>query len=558
MCDFFRNFARKIEKHTMKHFHLLFIAFVFVSMNMSAAVVEPERALEVAQSFLPTNSKIHKSPKGSSAPIDAEIVYTHYMPKSHRPAIYVVNIGHAFALVSADDVAHPLLGYNYSKSWPTDGNLPPQVKSFLDDLAAQMEAASEHPQDTITAAEWNAPRRMSRRAKMDNLPDSVGPLLTTTWDQGQYYNAMCPVDESGPNGHCLTGCVATAMAQIINYWGQRQPIHTRGIHSYQSNYGELRVNYDSTSYDFAHMPNQLTDASTQQEKDAVAKLMYECGVAVNMRFGTGESAASSYDIRGALTNYFNFSSHQQYLTKDVMYEEEWHRLTKNNLLIGKPLMYGGKGNSGAHLFICDGYTRNDFYHFNFGWGGDFDGWFQVSSIEPHDGLSYTLSQLSIIDIIPNSVIENVLYTQESCGQHSVFSISEKFDLMGIVANNEYNPLVNSLTDLRGLTITFTAQDTTKQLVLNILGENYSDTKIYDGENIEDSLLWDSDNASETGPIVSTKHSLTIKKITSVFQDFHYLVTVSEGCNKRTRFNTISADTTTVHLSWKVMMQINGI
>ena len=130
MWDFLCTFARwnAFQENVMKKLTLI-VSFLFVSLILSAAVVEPERALQVAQSFVPTQPNSKKGPKSASS--TSEIVYTHYMPKSGQPAIYIVNIGDAFVLVSADDVAHPILGYNERKSWPKDANLPPQVNSFL-------------------------------------------------------------------------------------------------------------------------------------------------------------------------------------------------------------------------------------------------------------------------------------------------------------------------------------------------------------------------------------------------------------------------------------------
>ncbi len=161
----------------------LFIGSVY------ATPVDPNRALNVAEQFMPSKPTHKKNAKGTPQQL-SEIVYTHYMPQSGRPAIYVVNLNGGFALISADDVAHPVLGYNYGKPWPTNvDSIAPSVKGFLDDLAAQMEAASGHPQDAATAAEWRQPNRSANRAPRrttadSSLPDSVGPLLTTTWTKG--------------------------------------------------------------------------------------------------------------------------------------------------------------------------------------------------------------------------------------------------------------------------------------------------------------------------------------------------------------------------------------
>ena len=331
---------------------LSIIVMILMGMSLMAKPVDPTMAVRVAQNFAATQVKM--------ADNTAKIVYTHPMPNSGQPAMYVVNVGSsAFVIVAADDIAHPVLGYSMARPWPvlngerrsenwepnategseraslengepnategseraslengepnaTEGSeraslengeraaavqLPSQVSGFLDDLASQIRAAQQQDitQDRETAAEWRQLQtgELSASSSPLSAPDSVGPLLTTTWDQGQYYNALCPEDANGPDGHALTGCVATAMAQIINYWGY--PVHGRGSHSYQHNtYGTLSVNYDSAIYDYAHMPSALTATSTPQQVNAVAQLMRDCGVAANMGYGPTES--SSYDI----------------------------------------------------------------------------------------------------------------------------------------------------------------------------------------------------------------------------------------------------------------------
>ena len=298
-----------------KHLFLTAILLVF-SMLVVAEPVDPMRALEVAEQFAPQSAKTKRIKSKTTPEQSYEIVYTHRMPNSDRAAFYVVKLGEkGFVIISADDVANPILGYSYTNSWPTsisaegDTLLPPQVLSYLNDMALQIETAIEKYPNLESSEEWNnvgqkAVRKSRARKSANALPDSVGPLLTTTWGQGQYYNALCPEDAGGEDGHVPTGCVATAMAQIINYWGQKEEIKTRGIHSYDSQYGNLRVNYDSTFYDFSNMPDALTAESTPEQVNAVAKLMYECGVAVNMLYDSIESAAYASDARSGLINFF--------------------------------------------------------------------------------------------------------------------------------------------------------------------------------------------------------------------------------------------------------------
>ena len=464
----------------------LLISILAVSIAASAAVVTPERAMQVAQSFVPVQKTSKKNAPGVAATPTSQIVYTHYMPKSGRPAIYVVNIGNAFAIVSADDVAHPILGYNYSKSWPTDGNIPPQVKAFFDDLAQQMEAAAEHPQDTETAAEWFNPRmkKSTKLTQTNNLPDSVGPLLTTTWDQGQYYNSLCPEDQNGPDGHAVTGCVATAMAQIIAYWGKQDPIQTRGIHSYESDYGTLTVNYDTTTYDFAHMPDELTSTSTPQEVNAVAKLMYHCGVAVNMGYGAGASNAGEEDARTSLVNHFGFSAEMGYANKQMYSRNEWIDSLRANIFRQEPILYYGWNFSVGHAFICDGYKQNDYFHFNFGWNGDCDGWYLTSAINA--GIGFSSCSSAIMGIRPKNNQEALVcqMTRGLCVEE--FTILNATDLYDLREGNSY--LTTKKLDGTRIQMNLVPENAMDQLVLDFIdfGKEQS-VVVYDGIN-EDSLV----------------------------------------------------------------------
>ena len=550
-------------KNEVKHATMAWRKFLFVvsilvvSITASAAVVTPERAMQVAQYFVPETSPNrtgvavdHKGrplKKAQAAPA-IEIVYTHYMPKSGKPAIYVVNLGNTFALVSADDVAHPILGYSDSNAWPTDGNLPPQVKSFLDDLARQMEAASEQRQDTETAAEWQSPRNAPRRAMMDNLPDSVGPLMTTTWNQNKYYNALCPVDGQGPDGHVYAGCVATTMAQMVNYWGRQQALHTRGTHSYSTaNYGTLTVDFDTVTYDFAHMPSVLTSTSTPQEVNAVAKLIYHCGVAVNMSYSPKESGAYDQDARAALINFFQFSPDMSFAEKSFFKETEWAQLIRAEIASNRPVMYGGEDieSESAHSFICDGYKQDDYFHFNFGWGGLFDGWFLLNAINPNISNKYNSYQRIIIGIVPSAVHPIILGQMKG---NSTFVVDdEPLEFYHIMGHNTYEGkgYSNACTNK----VLFVSSDATKQLVLDIISHEDQQATILDGPSGTTLRTLKSGADNNLSPVVASADKLQVNYSGNFYYSgFHYSISQKSAC--RMVSNIVSAvDTTTVHLSW---------
>ena len=295
----------------MKKILLLVVAVVFAA-NLFAENVNQNKAQKIAKAFAAQRDR-------NAAQLRTDIVYSHPMPNTRDAAFYVVNLENSgFVIVAANDVAHPVIGYSFDRPWPTEGNIPPQITDYLDDLANQIESAvgvNNYSPDRSIQSEWqelmsinpnNPPQPKGNRTE-------VGPLLTTTWDQGQYYNAMCPEDAGGPDGHAVTGCVATAMAQIIKYHGY--PASGRGIHSYQSNYGELSVNFAESNYDYANMPNALTNESSDAQVNAVAKLISDCGVAVNMGYTSGESSAYDQEARAALINFFKYSPNMSFAEK---------------------------------------------------------------------------------------------------------------------------------------------------------------------------------------------------------------------------------------------------
>ena len=538
-----------------KHLFLTAILLVF-SMLVVAEPVDPMRALEVAEQFAPQSAKTKRIKSKTTPEQSYEIVYTHRMPNSDRAAFYVVKLGEkGFVIISADDVANPILGYSYTNSWPTsisaegDTLLPPQVLSYLNDMALQIETAIEKYPNLESSEEWNnvgqkAVRKTSARKSADALPDSVGPLLTTTWGQGQYYNALCPEDAEGEDGHVPTGCVATAMAQIINYWGQKEEIKTRGIHSYDSQYGNLTVNYDSTSYDFANMPDALTAESTPEQINAVAKLMYECGVAVNMLYSTWESASLNEDARAALINFYHFTPDLSIAERAYFSDLEWDNLLHNDIAQGKPIYYSGAQNNLGHSFVCDGYNATGYYHFNFGWGGLADGWYLTSAVSPI-GMDFNSNQLVLVGIAPDST-SNVILGQTT--GISTFTVEEPLEFYHLLGHNAYEG-TNYMNECNNHVLFQSADDAT-QLVLDILEHEDQNATIYDGEWGTELRSLYAGQENDLSPVVSTNNALQINYSGNLYYSgFRFVISKNEGCRRVSNIVTF-VDTTTVHITWQ--------
>ena len=310
-------------------------------------------------------------------------------------SFYVFNNGeNGFIIVAGDDDINPILGYSDNSAFDPN-NIPPNVQYWLNSYSEQIKYVIENnikPTQKIKN-QWNKYRAPSGN-ETDRSP-SVSPLLTTQWNQSPYYNALCPTGTPA-------GCVATAMAQIMKYWNF--PQRGKGKHSYEHQiYGTLSANFQNHTYQWCNMPDRVNLPNL-----AVATLMYHCGVAVNMDYAPNGSGAHSASAAGALTGNFYYASSTRLVIRNYVSTEYWIALIKDELDAGRPLYYAGNDNeSGGHAFVCDGYDSGDYFHFNWGWGGYYDGYFQVDALAPsgqgtggNQG-GFNFNQEIIVGIEPN-------------------------------------------------------------------------------------------------------------------------------------------------------------
>ncbi len=274
--------------------------------------------------------------------------------------------GGGWVIVAANDVARPILAYSTTTTLDPH-HLPDATRGFLDIYRQETACA-----DGVRDAEWDMLLN-GGMLKDTEEEESVGPLLTTTWYQMSPYNQMCP---SG----CMTGCEATAMAQVLRYWSY--PAFGEGSHSYNDagGHGVQSADFGGTRYDWDNMPNRLTSGSSATEKQAVATLMYHCGVAVDMSYSPSLSGAVMTGIVPALTRYFRYSGRARYVAKGSMSNADWTDTLTRELRHHRPIIYGGDGPAGGHVFVCDGFDTRGYLHFNLGEDGDGDGYYQVGAI----------------------------------------------------------------------------------------------------------------------------------------------------------------------------------
>ena len=354
----------------MKKYVLLSLVVLLSMTTLNARPIDAARAKTIGQKFAYAN--FDSNLKGS----DLQLVYTGSSSRGET-CFYAFNVGESgFVIVSADDRFRPIVGYSDEGPFETE-NMSPELAFYLEKIIEARTSRNAVLFDD-TEQEWQSVATTGRMLSR-NGGRGVDYICTTKWNQDSPYNYYAPEASSGPGGRCYAGCVATAMSQVMKRWNH--PLQGSGSHSYYSyGYGMQSANFGETTYDWEHMPDRLNGAS-QQEIEAVALLMYHCGVAVDMNYAPDGSGANSWDVPYAINRYFSYSTHADLKMRNEFSLLNWQNMLKESHDIGWPVYYSGFSNSGGHAFVCDGYDDSDLFHFNWGWGGSSDGWFVIDEID---------------------------------------------------------------------------------------------------------------------------------------------------------------------------------
>ena len=290
-----------------------------------------------------------------------------------------------FAVVSADDLVPEVLGVSTSTySQGENANF----QWWLNAMNAAVGYAVQHNTPLKTTVPDPA-----------KYPTEVDPLLTTKWYQTAPYSNMCPTYSGSVK--CLTGCVATAMAQILNY--HQTPEHGYGQRTIYYGGQAVTANFEEDYYDWANMLDRYDGDYTQQEADAVALLMRDCGVAADMEYGGPDEGSGAYSTEAArgLRTYFGFED-AQCLERDYYSEAQWMDIVYRELSENGPLYYGGVDYlQGGHAFVLDGYRANGMVCVNWGWAGNDDGDYNIALLNP-PGCTFSYGQDMIIGVKSNN------------------------------------------------------------------------------------------------------------------------------------------------------------
>ena len=364
----------------------------------SAAPVNENQALSAASRFMSGKSLTPVTlQRANRAPGQQATAQAYYVFNAQASEGYVI--------VAGDDRVPAVLGYSDNGTFDP-ANVPPAMQELLDGYAAQIAGLPQEAQ---------APQQVSRTP--------IRPLLHSIWGQGEPFNYYLPYTRTTTSDgvtrawHAKTGCVATAMAQVM-YYHKWPPRTTQTIPAYTSsttsNGKTLTFNRPAmpvTALNWDAMKNAYnTTDSTQASGQAVAKLMECCDQTLEMQFSASSSSASVSDIPAALISYFDYDATARYVKRISYTTTEWESLLYSELEAGRPVVYRGDKNPGGHAFVCDGCDASGLFHINWGWNSLSNGYFLLRDLNPDaqgiggsDGeCGYIYDQGMVIGIKPNA------------------------------------------------------------------------------------------------------------------------------------------------------------
>lgn len=364
-----------------KIFTLFFVAVLCIPAAFAQFVPQDEAADYAARLF----RSVGKSP--------ARAAHTELRDGDTLYYVFTAADGSS-AIVSADRRTQPLLAFTDGQPL-TGPDVAPPAQMWLDHYADQLAELRRLP---FRAEDAHPAWKRSRSGEL--RPEAaIAPFLRSNWGQGEQYNYYCPKDIEGEGGRVVTGCVATAMAQLMYHF--RFPETGTGTYSYtDEHYGVQSADYGNTTYDYAAMCDQPTSINT-----AISTLMYHCGVGVDMVYGPDGSGMYNHSAANVLKTYFKFSPDTHYEFRDST-NLDWDSLIVSHLERGIPLYYAGWSvpDINGHAFICDGYRMVDsayYYHFNFGWDGSSNGYFYTNALNV-GGTHFNLAQELIVNAYPDT------------------------------------------------------------------------------------------------------------------------------------------------------------
>ena len=413
----------------MKRNIILLLVFLGTTALLNARERTTSQLIQAAQHVMNSHmSARQKTRKAMGGPLTPEVL------QRYGEVSIVGYADGGYVVVSNDDRFTPVMGYSDSM-FSSDETTNPGFHWWLRAMNASLQQMAENGDEPVSIA------------PLPMYSSSVDMLLTTKWNQDAPYNNQTPeYTENNVKQHYVTGCVATSMAQVMNY--HKYPTTGKGSKSYfftpEDGGARIRANanFGKANYDYDNMIDQYTYADrnktvpnfTDDQAKAVSTLMYHCGVSVKMSYTKSGSGAYTADACVALREHFLYDENIKLFTRDFYPVEEWMQIVYGELNDGCPIIYGGVDRQGGHSFVIDGYDDKGKVHVNWGWGGSNDGFYDIASLR-----GYTTGQDMIIVRLPDDARFNGtnysiwglgenLVVQKSINSLSVSTVMYNFDV----------------------------------------------------------------------------------------------------------------------------------
>lgn len=361
---------------------IILCSIVLLSVGLKAQSVSMNEARMAAQAFLSNQQR-------------SVVNCAKVCAQGQDTLMYIFNTDNAFVVVSGDKRVPPILAFSDHQLY-NEADIAAPAKMWLDSYQQELSALKQHADRGNVHASWQ--KVLSDRAVLTDT-EIIAPMMKSHWGQGTNYNYYCPRDFAGENGRCVTGCVATAMAQIIYYF--RFPQSGVGTYSYtDANYGVQSADYANANYRYDEMCDDPSSINL-----AISELIHDLGVGVDMVYGVDGSGMYNHSAARVLRTFFKYSPETEYLFRDST-TLDWDSVIVSHLQRRIPLYYAGWStpNINGHAFICDGYREVDscnYYHFNFGWDGSYDGHFYTDHLNLGSS-HFNFAQELIINAFPDT------------------------------------------------------------------------------------------------------------------------------------------------------------
>ena len=467
---------------------VLSFCLLLLPLMLMAAPVTQEQAMQKAREFMTGHPKMAKGGMLKAAPAPLKM-----QSAQATASYYIFNVGEqqGFVVVSGDDRTPAILGYADNGSFDAN-DIPANMQAWLEDYERQISMLDDAPSGDPSPFTLHP-------SPVTNIPNHapIAPLIQSLWYQDSPYNDLCPIDPY-TNEVSLSGCAATAMAQIMNYY--KYPDATKAvIPAYKTDtYGiQMKAIPKNTAIDWDNMLDVYDENATEVQRQAVAKLMQLCGQAVKMNYTSQSSSAYSNDAALAFFKYFGYDKNLLFKSRYNYIAAEWDELVYHELEEQRPVYMGAHSIYSGHAFIIDGYDHDGLFHINWGWGGRYDGNFLLSVLDRYtEGTEATVTEYGY------SCSQNIITGLQKPVETETPDANPAMTSSYIIVNtseNEFSRLSNGIFSIPVYFEMFNETIATRSYdvgcgVYNAQGERVSESFMYTMQNMSPlSAMWCSSN-----------------------------------------------------------------